>query len=190
MVNLATMEFLRKNGSSSWILGRKREDMILPGRENPRNCVDPDEMKMRWCQSTPGSPEYVLPVAQSTSVTHVSPYTRRPSLSMYLEAMIERVERCTWRPWSSEFGDALWGRDRARLEMQLEAIIERVWWCTLRPWSWTQRCTGRPWLSEFGDAFAGYDRARLEEYLEAVDLEGGAMAAETLSIGWLVIVGM
>jgi len=36
-------------------------------------------------------------------------------------------------------------------------------------------------LSEFGDALAGYDRARLEEYFEAVDLEGGAMAAETLA---------
>jgi len=35
----------------------------------------------------------------------------------------------------------------------------------------------------FGDALAGYDRARLEEYLEVVDLEGGAMAAETLFIG-------
>ena len=30
----------------------------------------------------------------------------------------------------------------------------------------------------------------MEEYLEAVDLEGGAMAAETLFIGEFVIVGM
>jgi len=37
-------------------------------------------------------------------------------------------------------------------------------------------------LSEFEDALAGYDWARLEEYLEAVDLEGGAMAGETLFI--------
>jgi hypothetical protein len=39
-----------------------------------------------------------------------------------------------------------------------------------------------------GDALGGHDRSRLEEYieevdLEAVDLEGGAMAAETLFIG-------
>jgi len=34
-------------GSSSKSLGRKLDDMILPGRDNPRNCVDPDEMKMR-----------------------------------------------------------------------------------------------------------------------------------------------
>jgi len=40
-------EIVRKNGSSSRSLGRKCEDMIVPGRENPRNCVDPDEMKMR-----------------------------------------------------------------------------------------------------------------------------------------------
>jgi len=132
-VNLATTEFVRKNHSSSRSLGRKWEDMILPGHENPRNCMDPDEMKMRWCLSTPGSPEYVLPVAQSTSITPVSPYTRRRSLTMYLEAVIERVKRCTWRPWSwtqrctgrpwlSEFGDALAGYDRARLEEYLEVV--------------------------------------------------------------------
>ena len=33
----------------------------------------------------------------STSVTPVSQYTRCGSLTMYLEAVIERVERCTWR---------------------------------------------------------------------------------------------
>jgi hypothetical protein len=44
--------------------------------------------------------------------------------------------------------------------------------------------------TEFGDAHAGFDLARLEEYLEGVDLEGGAMAAETVFIGQLVIVGM
>jgi len=63
--------------------------MILPGRENPRNCMDPDEMKMSSCLSTPGSPEYVLPVAQSTSITPVSLFTRRRSVTMYLETAIE-----------------------------------------------------------------------------------------------------
>jgi hypothetical protein len=38
-------------------------------------------------------------------------------------------------------------------------------------------------LSEIEDALAGYDRARFEEYLEVVNLEGGAMIAETLFIG-------
>jgi len=46
---------------------------------------------------------------------------------MYLEAVIERVERCTWKPRSSELRDALGGRDRASLEMQLEAMIDRDW---------------------------------------------------------------
>jgi hypothetical protein len=35
---------------------------------------------------------------------------------------MERVWRCTWRPRSSEFGDALGGRDRSRLEEYLEAV--------------------------------------------------------------------
>jgi hypothetical protein len=43
---------------------------------------------------------------------------------MHLEAVIKRVWRCTWRPRSSEFGDALGGRDQGSLEMHLEAAIE------------------------------------------------------------------
>jgi len=147
------MEFVRKNRSSSRSLGRKWEDMILPGHENPRNCMDPDEMKMGWCLSTPGSPEYALPVAQSTSVTPVSLYTRCRSLTMYLEAVIERVERCTCRPWSIEFGYALWGRDWASLEMHFEAVIEQVW-----------RYNWRLWSCELG----GHNRASLEIHFEAV----------------------
>jgi len=45
----------------------------------------------------------------STSITHVSPYTRRRSLMMYLKAMIEQVWRCTG------------GLDRANLKMHLDA---------------------------------------------------------------------
>ena len=56
---------------------------------------------MRCCLSTPGSPEYIIHVAHSTSVTPVSPYTHRRSLTIYLEAVIEPV-----------------------LEMHLEAEIE------------------------------------------------------------------
>jgi len=124
----------------------------------------------------------------------VSPYTCRRALPMYFEAVIERVWRCT-------------GSDsRASLEMHFEAVIERVWWCNWRPRlselrdalggcdranvdmhleveiEWTQWCTRRLSSREFGNALAGYDRTRLEEYLEAVDLDGGAMAAETLFI--------
>jgi len=102
--------------------GRRWEDMILPGRGDARNCVDPqtervrpkvgkdrvcifvvwqDEMKMRCCLSTLGSPKYILRIAHSTSITPVSPYTHHRSLTIYLEAVIDRVWSCTWRPrWS------------------------------------------------------------------------------------------
>ena len=48
--------------------------------------------------------------------------------SSSVEAVIERVGRCTWRLDPSEFGDALAGHDRAHLE----AVIERVWTSTWR----------------------------------------------------------
>ena len=68
----------------------------------------------------------------------------RASLEIHLEAIIERVWRCTWRPWSSEFRDALGGCDWVRLETHFEAVIERVW-----------RYTGRQWLSEIGRVLGG-----------------------------------
>jgi len=68
--------------------------------------------------------------------------------------------------------DALGGRDCLSSEMHWEAVIERAW-----------RCNCRPRWSELRDALGGHDRASLEEYLEAVDLEGGATAAEIVSIG-------
>jgi len=120
----------------------------------------------------------------STSVTPDSPYTNSRSLMMYLEAMIERVWRCTGKPWSSEFGDALGGRDRVNSEMHLEAMREQVWRCTWRPRLSELRDAfgGRDrvnsemhselWSSEFRDSLAaGYDRGRFEEYLEVVHLE-------------------
>jgi len=129
-----------------------------------------------------------------------------------LTMTIEWTQRYTPRPWSSELGDALGGRDRVNSEMHLEAMIERVWWCTWRPrWShlrdelgghdraslemhleavieWTERCTWRPWSSEFGDALAGYDRARLKEYVGVVDLEVVDWRCTSCwdSIHWLV----
>jgi len=41
--------------------------------------------------------------------------------------VIERDWRCTGRPSSSEFGDALGGHDRVKLEIHSEAVTERVW---------------------------------------------------------------
>jgi len=75
-----------------------------------------------------------------------------------LQAVIEQVWRYIWRPWSSYFGNTLWGLDRGSLEINLKALIERVW-----------RCTWRPWSSEFRDTLGGRNGATLEEYLEAVD---------------------
>jgi len=150
--------------------------MIPPGDENPRNCVDPDEMNMRWWLSTPGYPEYVLPVAQSTPANLVSRYTRHCSLTMYFEAAIEWVERSTWRWGYSELWEALGAHDRVSVDMSWEVVINRVGWWTWIWWlsevgdalwgrdraslemqlateiDWTERRTGRPWLSEFGDA--------------------------------------
>ena len=73
------------------------------------------------------------------------------------EAVLERVERCTRRPRSSQLRDALGGQVRVNSEMHLETEIE----CT-------PRCTGRPWSSEFGDAVGGFDPASLEMHFEAV----------------------
>ena len=138
---------------------------------------------LQWWLSTQRSPEYILPVAQSPSVTLVSPYTHPDTWKMYLEAMIARVGRCTWRPRSSEPRDALWVCNKG----SLETAIERVWGCTWTPWSsefgdalvdlhgvnsemhwetvieevWRQRC------SEFGDALGGQDQPSLEIHLEA-----------------------
>jgi len=113
-------------------------------------------MKMRCCLSTPGSPEYILCVAHSTSVTPVSPYTHRRFLTIYLKAAIELVWRCTWRPRSSELRDALGGRDRSSVEMHWEAVIEPVW-----------RCNWRSTLIELRDALGGRDRVCLEMHLAA-----------------------
>jgi len=63
---------------------------------------------------------------------------------MHLEAVIERVWRCVWRPRS------------CNSEMHLEAVIERVW-----------RCIWRPRSSNSRDALGGRDRASLEMHLEA-----------------------
>jgi len=84
------------------------------------------------------------------------------NLEVHYEIVIEGVWRFTCG-----------GRSRASLEIHLEAVIERVW----------------------RYALGGRNRVRLEEYLEVVNLEavsreGGAMGAETLFIGQLVIVGM
>jgi len=75
---------------------------------------------------------------------------------MHLEAEIEWTDRCTWRPSSIEFGEALGGRDRVNWELHLEAVLDLVW-----------RCTWRPRSSELRAALGGRDRSSLEMHLEA-----------------------
>jgi len=103
---------------------------------------------MRWCLYTPGSAEYVLPITLSTSFTPETQYTRRRSLMMYMEAVIEWVWGWTWRRWSCKLGV----HNSPSLEINLEAMIERVW-----------RCTWRPWSYELG----GWNCADVEIHLEA-----------------------
>jgi len=102
-----------------------------------------------------------------------------------LKMTIEWNQRYTPRLWSSNFGDALGGADRAYLKIHLEAVIVRVWRYLLgghdranmqavieQIWKYTWRW----WSREFGDmhcrpwscVLAGRNQASLEIHLEAV----------------------
>jgi len=50
---------------------------------------------------------------------------------MHLQAGNECVRRCTWRAWSSALAVSNW----VRLEIHFEVVIERVWRFTWRPGS-------------------------------------------------------
>ena len=188
------------------------EDMILQGFEDPHNCMDPRNLgkseweqklgkiecvfslydKMRWKWDAVYLLRGLPNIYYASLIPPVSLYTYRRSLTIYLEAVIELVCRCTWRPRSSELRDALGGRDRVNWELHLEAMIERVWRCTWRPRSnelraalgghdrsslemhwedvieWVWRCTWRPRSSELSDALGGHDRSSLEAVIERV----------------------
>jgi len=87
---------------------------------------------------------------------------------MLLEAVIERVWGCIWRPRSSKFGDALGGRDqvqlrdasgccgRASLEIRLKAEIVEL----------RDALGGRDEF-ELSDALGGYNQPSSEMHLEA-----------------------
>jgi len=166
-------------------VGARWEDMILPGREDPRKCVDPrnlglsdwdqklgkmecqfssyDKRRWKWddvylLRGLPniyspslGPPPWFL----CLRTTAVAPwrYTWSSMFEMHLETEIKWTQRCTWRPWLSEFGDALRGHDHANLQ----AVIERVW-----------RFIWRRWSSDFGGALGRRDRVILEIHLQAM----------------------
>jgi len=134
----------------AWIQGQSEWDQKLGKIE----CVFSLYDKMRWKWDAvslprglpniysaslipPPLPLYLRTptITHSTSVTPVSPYTHRRSLTIYLESVIDRVWRCTGRPRWSELRDELVGRDQSSLEMHWEAVTERVWRCTCRLWS-------------------------------------------------------
>jgi hypothetical protein len=54
------------------------------------------------------------------------------------------TQRCTWRLGSSDFEDALGGRDRVNSDMHLEAVIDDV-----------RRYTGRPGWIKIGGVLVG-----------------------------------
>jgi len=81
---------------------------------------------------------------------------------MQLEAVIEQVSRCTWRPKSSQLRDALGRHDLSRLEEYLEAVDLEI--IELKA--------------------VNLEAVNLEAVnLEAVDREVCVMEAETLFIG-------
>jgi len=139
---------------------KSREERVRPKVGKHRVCIfvaEQHEIKIWWCLSTLGSPKYILHIAHSTSITPVSLFTYRGSITMYLETSIERNWRCTLRPRSSELRDVPAGHDCASLEMHLEPRIK-----------WTEIYTLRPWSSELVDAIADKDWVHCEIHSEAV----------------------
>jgi len=101
-----------------------------------------------------------------------------------LKMTMEWTQRYNWRPWWSECGEALGGREQVNTEVNLEDVIKRVWRCMWRPpscnskmhlgavidWVWTpnmERMIKQDWRSTW---------RRMRE---------GAAGAETQSISWL-----
>jgi len=68
---------------------KSRNTQVISKFGKDRFCISLYDNKMRWRLSTPGSLKYILPVAQSTSVIPVSPYTRHRSVLCQAE----------WRWW-------------------------------------------------------------------------------------------
>jgi len=166
---------------SSMSVGKRWEDMILPGREDPRDCVDPRNLgqwewdqklgkikcvfwlydKMRWNWDADYLPQGLPNIYSASHISRLLPlYLHTPPVTPWQDTWRPwscAFWRCTWRPQSCELRDALGGCDRWSLEMHWESVIEGVW-----------RCTWRPWSSEFGHALGGRDRVNSEMHSEVV----------------------
>jgi len=110
------------------------EDMMLPGREDPRDCADPRNLgQSEWDQKL-GKIECEFSLYDTMSIysgvcriytTRHSVHLRYPCISVQPPSQLEDVLdraclRCTWRTWLSEFGYALGDWDRVNSEMHLE----------------------------------------------------------------------
>ena len=152
-------EFVRESGSSLRSVVRRWEDMILPGREDQRNCVDLRNLgKSKWDQKL-GNTVYfrcmtrwdeneMMSIYSGVSriyTPHCLFHLNYPSISVHPPSLLN---------------DILGGLDYASSEMHLEARIE-----------WTARYTPRLWVSEFVDAIGDGDWVKSEIHLEAPSSE-------------------
>jgi len=116
---------------SSRSIGRW-EDMILPGREDPRNCADPQNLgQSEWDQKL-GKIECEFSLYDKRRWKWDDVYLLRGLPNIYSPSLCPPLLPlylwiCTWRLRSSELRDALGGCDRASLEMHLEAMLVRTW---------------------------------------------------------------
>jgi len=96
---------------------------------------------------------------------------------------LEAINMWTWRLYSSEFGDALSGHDQWRLEEYTVVDLEPV-----NPEAVNLQGVNLVVVNLEAVDLEAVDHEAVD--LEAIDRDGGKMGAETLIIGWFVIVGM
>jgi len=162
-------ESMRKSSSGWRSVGIGWEAMILPGVEDPRNWMDPQNFgQSNWDQKL-GKTEYVVSLYDKMRWKGDVVYLLQGLPNIYSKSLCPppwplhhrkpavAPWRCTWKLGSSNIGDALGDRDRVNSEMHLEAGIERVW-----------RCSSRPRSSELSNAPGGRDRVNSEMQSDAV----------------------
>jgi len=142
--------------------------MILPGHEDPRNCVDPRNLaKSEWDQKL-GNTECVFSLYEKMGWKYDVVYLTLglpniysvslipPPLPVYLHTLTVTPQRCTCRPWLNQFQDGFRVPDRVNLYLHSQPVSKRV--CGDN-WG--------PTLSELKDALGGGDRVSLGIHWEA-----------------------
>jgi len=117
-----------------------------------------DDMETRWCPYIPRHSVHLLYLCISVHLSlllkDVLGCCDRACFEMHLETESEWTQRCTWRPGSSEFGDAFGHQVQVNSEMHLVAGSERVW-----------RCIWTPRSSEYRERRRSRHEANLEMHL-------------------------